>query len=510
MKKNLFLLAFVIQLIMIFSLSVYARTENDIISINEINFNSEILVKKVNDVYYLPLRPVMESLGWNLSWDNENKIITGNKDDNTIMIKIQNGEVILNGKTIISYDPVIIEDTTYLSVKFIVEEFGKKVRWDKERNSIVISDRTSGYVNVNGQGNVIVVGNNMLINIFEPYEIDTIYDMIEDADLLLNINLPDEALIKYKNVLDNICIEDTPEIYIHVMNNIGNAYSLKSQAEDKIHNIINAESYYKEALKAFEDGETSQRKYIIISNLANARLTLAEVTGFKKYIHEGINGYIEVTKGLKFKPCTLDSGLIFYNLAKAYHLLGNNFASNMFLLGAEKICYKTIEGYCLNRDSTHYAIIMKTLGNIYELLCITNNNIVYYGKSRLSYEKALKIWTLESFPLNYASVQKSLGDLHQNVNYLSNEVAQRELLKSLIYYEEALKINTLKKYPFNYVEIRCQQGNTYMKLFEKTQNSEYIESAKECYQDAIKIYTERDYPTDYNKINEKLKFVDEI
>lgn len=93
-----------------------------------------------NNRTMLPARFVAESLGAIVEWNEELQQVTITKDDITIVITIGSDKVLVNGKEKTIDSPAFIEnDRTYTPIRFISEELGAKVEWNKEAQTVTIT-----------------------------------------------------------------------------------------------------------------------------------------------------------------------------------------------------------------------------------------------------------------------------------------------------------------------------------------------------------------------------------
>lgn len=82
------------------------------------------------DRTYIPLRPVMELIGWNVSYDKENEAVKAAISDKVVEI-FPDGRIYTNGvlnPTIAP--PLVINDTTLVSARVLAEAVGAAVQWD--------------------------------------------------------------------------------------------------------------------------------------------------------------------------------------------------------------------------------------------------------------------------------------------------------------------------------------------------------------------------------------------
>ncbi|MDQ0896291.1 MULTISPECIES: stalk domain-containing protein [unclassified Paenibacillus] len=93
----------------------------------------------VNGNTLVPLRVLFESLGASVYWDDQSRTIRATKGDTTLLIPVGSNKVSKDGKEITLEEPAnIINDKTYVPLRFVSESFNQDVKWDQENNSIHI------------------------------------------------------------------------------------------------------------------------------------------------------------------------------------------------------------------------------------------------------------------------------------------------------------------------------------------------------------------------------------
>lgn len=89
--------------------------------------------KIVNNRTMIPCRSLFESLGSKVSYDKAKKEVTLKSDKNEIKLTIEKNVATVNGKEFKLDTPAtIIENKTYLPVRFVAESLGYKVKYQKE------------------------------------------------------------------------------------------------------------------------------------------------------------------------------------------------------------------------------------------------------------------------------------------------------------------------------------------------------------------------------------------
>ncbi len=106
---------------------------------------NDVAPKIVNDRTMLPARFVAENLGAEVSWNEEERLVTitgKNADGEEVVIKITVGsdKATVNGKEVKLDSPAFIENgRTYTPLRFISEELGAKVTWDGDEGKVIIT-----------------------------------------------------------------------------------------------------------------------------------------------------------------------------------------------------------------------------------------------------------------------------------------------------------------------------------------------------------------------------------
>lgn len=106
--------------------------------------NDEFIVPKTPPVIYegstfVPLRFLAEKLNAEVEWNDG--IITIVKDNKFIVLNVGSDKAKINEKeTTITHSPVIINDISFVPIRFISESFGLDVSWDNELKMITLTE----------------------------------------------------------------------------------------------------------------------------------------------------------------------------------------------------------------------------------------------------------------------------------------------------------------------------------------------------------------------------------
>jgi hypothetical protein len=519
----------IIQLILLITNPIFAKDNYIYVDTNK---TISIKPKIVDNKPYIPLRTTLEAYGWELSWNSANKSITCIRESDKVIFKINNSTAEINNvQTPINSSPIIISGVTYIESKLLATQFGIKVRWNKTDNFIVVSNDVYSNIAINGNGNIIVTGNGIIVNIIEPYGIDTLNDMLDYTDSLLAKNIIDDAIIQYKSILDNISLNEDPYIYAHIMNNLGNAYTLKSEIRNKITNINYAISYYKKALEIYSSDTNSLKNSIASINLGNAYNVLWEVTREEEHLKMALEYFSKASLYNLSKNYALEYATLQYNIGISYSRLYQKYLSEKSLLTALSIYNDYLNIYNVSETPIEWALLQKKTGDIYKLLLSLSPSDLYTQSSIDSYIQALKVFTVESYPKEYAKLHQSLGDVFSiqlvNGNNLdsfnkpyfaenmpSNTFAQVDRIKSLAKptllelikneYTESLLIYTYEKYPIEYAYSNYSLATIYSHLILILNEKRYLSSALSAYNNSLQVFTEQEYTALNSLINQKV------
>ncbi len=140
------------------------------IYINGVKLSTDQAPVVVSSRALLPLRAIFEALDATVDWNSKTKVVTANKDGNTIVLKLGANTATINNSTVSLDVPVqSIKGRTMIPVRFVSEALGESVDWNSATQRVTITTSTEvnpvSYVNtrVNGQS-----GNGSDLNVSFP------------------------------------------------------------------------------------------------------------------------------------------------------------------------------------------------------------------------------------------------------------------------------------------------------------------------------------------------------
>lgn len=87
----------------------------------------------------VPLRAICEALGMTVDYNEATKTITCSRGESTIILKVGGKEAVVNGAVVKLDEPAnVIRNRTMVPLRFLAENSGAKVSWDKVKKTVYI------------------------------------------------------------------------------------------------------------------------------------------------------------------------------------------------------------------------------------------------------------------------------------------------------------------------------------------------------------------------------------
>ncbi len=110
-----------------------------------------------------------------------------------------------------------------------------------------------------------------------------------------------------------------------------------------------------------------------------------------------------------------------------------------------------------------------------------------------SYEAALRVYTEDGFPVQWAGTQNNLGEAYRN---LPTGDRGENLKNAIGCYEAALRVHTEDAFPVDWAMTRNNLGTAYSNL-PRGDRGENIKKAIESYEDALRVRTKDEFPVQW-------------
>jgi hypothetical protein len=97
-----------------------------------------------NGTVLVPFRPVFEKLGLSIDWNQTTGTITGTKEGLTISLQLGSKQASVNGVvTLLSVAPKLINNSTYIPLRFVGEATDNEVSWNAKSKTVAIKAKTN-------------------------------------------------------------------------------------------------------------------------------------------------------------------------------------------------------------------------------------------------------------------------------------------------------------------------------------------------------------------------------
>lgn len=204
--------AMMLALVLLLSFSVSAHAEGKPVSIwldgQQIEFGQEAPYIEQGTTL-VPVQPMFEKLGYEVSWDEERTTVTGTKEDLSVSFHTDSAAAVVNGQEIgLLVPPALKGDTLYVPVRFISELAHYKVTWDHENYAVqlVLKEGSKGFLwKTESKGNTVYLLGSIHIANIDMYPLDKkITDAFKASDYLtVEVDLSDENLA-FEEMLEEI------------------------------------------------------------------------------------------------------------------------------------------------------------------------------------------------------------------------------------------------------------------------------------------------------------------
>lgn len=153
--------------------------------INGIEYPLNAPPKVVNGRTYLPLRFTIDHLVEGaVEWNQKTQTATITKGSRVVVVQAGNRELIVDGEKVIVDAPAIVENgSTYLPVRVMAEFFGLETEYNKEQQTIKLTQHLSGSAGNNQPTAEFTFGQESYVAGQIVETIDTSYD--EDGDMIV-------------------------------------------------------------------------------------------------------------------------------------------------------------------------------------------------------------------------------------------------------------------------------------------------------------------------------------
>jgi len=221
------------------------------------------------------------------------------------------------------------------------------------------------------------------------------------------------AIEAYEEAINHL--NRVPIQYAAAQNNLGNAYCILADVEDKTENCKRAIEAFQEALKVRTLDKFPIDYSATQNNMGNAYRRLAEVSkktdSKAENCKRAIKAHLEALKVRTRDRFPMDYAMTQNNLGVAYQTLARVESQAENCKMAIKACQDALEVYTIDRFPMDYAMTQNSLGNAYKTLAEVEDQGENCKRAIKAYQDALKIYTNEAFPERNRGVARNLKNI---------------------------------------------------------------------------------------------------
>lgn len=141
MKKGLAAVMFFVMWFALFPQIGQAATGGASIYLdgNKLALSTNGQVQNVNGSIMIPIRVVVEELGYVVDWEKKTRTVTIQQQDTVLKLVVDQSTALVNGTKIqMPAAPKLVSDTVLVPLRFVGEQMGLSVSWDNQKKAVYI------------------------------------------------------------------------------------------------------------------------------------------------------------------------------------------------------------------------------------------------------------------------------------------------------------------------------------------------------------------------------------
>jgi tetratricopeptide (TPR) repeat protein len=178
------------------------------------------------------------------------------------------------------------------------------------------------------------------------------------------------------------------------------------------------------------------------------------------------------------------------------------FVADVLIPVAEKL-NKIVANLPASMGPDQRRILLRSYANAESAIGEQSGKSDALGRAIAAYSQALKEWTREKVPLEWAETQNNLGTALWTLG--ERESGTERLEAAVAAYREALKERTREKVPLQWAMTQNNLGVALQTLGERESGTERLEAAVAAYREALKEWTREKVPLDWAMTQNNLR-----
>ena len=280
----------------------------------------------------------------------------------------------------------------------------------------------------------------------------------------------EEAIFLWQEASEEFTCARYPEQWAMLQLNLGNGYSIRVKG-DPADNQEKAINFYRSALQEYSPEQFPEDWALTQINLGNTYTNRIQGDSIQN-LNEAIICFNNALKVYKLQQYPEDwanaksnLGVTYNTLGLLYYELGMDNNPSEAIKMAINSFQSALEGYTYDKFPEYWAMTQLNLGTAYHRLGLVYRDRIQENPSESleqainCCQEALKEYTYELFPQDWAMVQKALGLFYRD-RILGNPT--KNIDKAIQYCKAALKIYTQEQFTEEYAATQFNLGLAYL------------------------------------------------
>lgn len=301
----------------------------------------------------------------------------------------------------------------------------------------------------------------------------TIVTKVTQAHHYFESNLYQDALNIYQNIVECPSLTKLPEQSLIIHTDLGLIYRNSGMSQYDIDTIRLAIKHLKFALKLVTDQGDQTGTAVINKYLGTVYMSLSFLEDAEPNLKRAIH-YFDISLGLLNEDNPEEYAKVLINYGNLFIHYSNIRNSRKFLNNAASYLEQALDFY-KNTSSYFEGLIYLHCSSTYSLLSEISNTKENAEKAIQNIQNALRIFTIEDYPLFYAQCVSNLGLVHMIMAQYDNTIDNCNIAISHI--SHALSIITEKVDTYSYFIAHLNLSSIYILLVNTTKDYSYLDKA---------------------------------
>jgi tetratricopeptide (TPR) repeat protein len=324
------------------------------------------------------------------------------------------------------------------------------------------------------------------------------------------------AIEGYKEALKFFTSETFPETFAKITSHLGEAYaifaiathknelySIAIQTLEKVFIVYTIDAYPKEHAQTLYNLGKIYQSY---SKTNNIQSNLTKTIGLFK---DALAIYTFDQYPTEYANTNELLGFAYLDMAKVCD-------RNYHLNKAIKVFEEVLKVCSFDAHPEKHSRIQCALGNVFLEFTEGNEAKEYLQKAFSAFEASLLYYTIEQFPLEFATNMNQIGTIYKTMAEITNSFSFKSVAEFKEYkvdrisnalgaFRGALGIFKVENYPLEYAKVCFNMGEAYGLMIPVQDKREYITNAIQSYEECLKIYSPAKFPAENKKVALRLE-----